>query len=274
MSAGDVAGAQRVLSNVSRWKEQPAHNQPVSSDAVAQQLAETLRNAGYIVDQGVGQSHFRVDLAVRTSADRNYRLGILIDTAHQYEQAEPLERDVMRPMLLQNFGWQIESVLGKDWYESREQELARILNILEGKSTGEATDEDEEEKVVTEPEERLTSEPADEESSASTQNLDIADDGAPEQLAVELASQSISMLPADLICSGEARRFEFQGDGSQKFWEITVTGSGHTVRFGRIGTLGQSQTKSFSSEVAAQNEARRLIAGKLRKGYREATKPT
>ncbi|HNL22885.1 MAG TPA: WGR domain-containing protein, partial [Rhodocyclaceae bacterium] len=66
---------------------------------------------------------------------------------------------------------------------------------------------------------------------------------------------------------------EFQGDGSQKFWEITVSGSAHTVRFGRIGSQGQSQTKSFASDLAAQNEASRLIAEKKRKGYREVNKP-
>src|SRR5262249_55033282 len=122
MSGGDAASAQRVLGNVTRWQEQLAHAQSEGDDAVVEQLAAGARQRGYAVDVGVGQSPFRVALAVRSAGDDHYRLGILVDTAHQYEQAEPLERDVMRPRLLQTFGWRLESVLGKDWYENPEAE--------------------------------------------------------------------------------------------------------------------------------------------------------
>ena len=67
-----------------------------------------------------------------------------------------------------------------------------------------------------------------------------------------------------------ARYFEFIGGNSRKFWEITVTGSEVTVRFGRIGTDGQSQTKSFADEAAAARHAETLIAAKTKKGYVEA----
>jgi predicted DNA-binding WGR domain protein len=41
------------------------------------------------------------------------------------------------------------------------------------------------------------------------------------------------------------------------------------VRFGRIGTPGQSQTKAFADEAKAKREADSLIAEKLKKGYVE-----
>jgi predicted DNA-binding WGR domain protein len=56
---------------------------------------------------------------------------------------------------------------------------------------------------------------------------------------------------------------------SRKFWEIAVSGTSFTVRFGRIGAAGQSQTKTFAQEPAAQREAQALIAEKLKKGYTE-----
>ena len=65
------------------------------------------------------------------------------------------------------------------------------------------------------------------------------------------------------------RYFEFVGGNSRKFWEITVAGSDVTVRFGRIGTDGQSQTKSFDDEAAARH-AEKLIAAKTKKGYVQA----
>ena len=66
-----------------------------------------------------------------------------------------------------------------------------------------------------------------------------------------------------------SRRFEFVGGSSQKFWEISLSGNSFTVRFGRIGTAGQSQTKSFADEVKAKGEAESLIAEKVKKGYTE-----
>ena len=89
-----------------------------------------MRERGFLVERSLGHSHFRVDLAVRCPGDRQHRLGVLIDTPLQYEQSEPLERDVMRPQLLREFGWRVESVLAKDWCEHRDRELARILAAL------------------------------------------------------------------------------------------------------------------------------------------------
>ncbi len=66
-----------------------------------------------------------------------------------------------------------------------------------------------------------------------------------------------------------SRRFEFVGGASAKFWSVTVTGVDVAIRFGRIGTEGQGQTKSFPDTIAATKHAEKLVAGKLAKGYRE-----
>lgn len=65
------------------------------------------------------------------------------------------------------------------------------------------------------------------------------------------------------------RRFEFIEGTSCKFWEVSTNGNNVTVRYGRIGTNGQSQTKSFTSPAAAALHADKQIATKLAKGYRE-----
>ena len=65
------------------------------------------------------------------------------------------------------------------------------------------------------------------------------------------------------------RRFEFVGGSSAKFWEISVNGNDVTVRYGRIGTSGQEQTKSFSDAEKAKKHAHKLIAEKTGKGYVE-----
>jgi predicted DNA-binding WGR domain protein len=69
--------------------------------------------------------------------------------------------------------------------------------------------------------------------------------------------------------SAKKRRFELVEAGSGKFWEIELRGSGFSVRFGRLGTGGQTQHKSFDSNAAASREADKLVREKTKKGYRE-----
>lgn len=65
------------------------------------------------------------------------------------------------------------------------------------------------------------------------------------------------------------RHFEFQEGTSNKFWEIELDGDSFTVRYGRLGTDGQSQTKTFDSPDKAQKEYDKLVAEKVKKGYVE-----
>jgi len=65
------------------------------------------------------------------------------------------------------------------------------------------------------------------------------------------------------------RRFEFKEGSSSKFWEVDVEGKDLTVRFGKIGTNGQTQTKSFPTEAKASAERDKLIKEKTGKGYSE-----
>ncbi|HUE72510.1 MAG TPA: DNA ligase [Pirellulaceae bacterium] len=75
---------------------------------------------------------------------------------------------------------------------------------------------------------------------------------------------------ATATSSKAARRyFEFVEGKSSKFWEISQAGREVTVRYGRIGTDGQTQTKSFADEAAAQRHAEKLIGEKIEKGYAE-----
>ena len=65
------------------------------------------------------------------------------------------------------------------------------------------------------------------------------------------------------------RRFEFSKGSSSKFWEVRVAGSDVTVNYGRIGTDGQSQSKSFANATLANKYAEKLIGEKTKKGYVE-----
>jgi DNA ligase-1 len=69
--------------------------------------------------------------------------------------------------------------------------------------------------------------------------------------------------------SAGRRRFEFVEGNSSKFWEIGIDGCDVTVCYGRIGTDGREQTKTFADPAAAQKHADKLIEEKTGKGYEE-----
>lgn len=60
------------------------------------------------------------------------------------------------------------------------------------------------------------------------------------------------------------------GGGSHKFYEAIVNGNELTIRFGRIGEAGQTQTKTFADAAKALAEANKKINEKLKKGYERA----
>ena len=70
------------------------------------------------------------------------------------------------------------------------------------------------------------------------------------------------------------RRFELVEGNSAKFWEVSTSGADVTVTFGRLGTNGQTQTKTLADAEAAAKHANKLIGEKTKKGYQEVIAAT
>ncbi|MGJ7611255.1 MULTISPECIES: AAA domain-containing protein [unclassified Variovorax] len=132
LSRGDADTARRVLESMNPLTRGAS---PVArhgrADDVTVQLAAALRARGHAVDEQVGQSRFRCDLAVRVDGSTHYALGILVDTAMHYENRNVLERYVSRPRILDAFGWQVMQVLAKDWLHAPETVLEQVEQALE-----------------------------------------------------------------------------------------------------------------------------------------------
>lgn len=65
------------------------------------------------------------------------------------------------------------------------------------------------------------------------------------------------------------RRWEYVEGSASKFWETEAEGAVVTVRYGRCGSDGRTQTKEYASAEAASAQVRRTIVEKEKKGYRE-----
>src|SRR3954451_23278003 len=58
-------------------------------------------------------------------------------------------------------------------------------------------------------------------------------------------------------------RFEFTQRKSSKFWEVLHRGTKITVRWGRIGTTGQSKVRTFANAVKAAEFQAKLVREKI-----------
>ncbi|MFF3957879.1 DUF4132 domain-containing protein [Streptomyces sp. NPDC001890] len=65
------------------------------------------------------------------------------------------------------------------------------------------------------------------------------------------------------------RRWEYVEGTASKFWETEAEGAVVTVRYGRCGSDGRTQTKEYASAEAAAAQVVKTIAEKEKKGYRE-----
>jgi predicted DNA-binding WGR domain protein len=260
-SIGDSESASRILQTLS----QPRAAEPVElpGDAVVEQLGRALKQRGYRVDLGVGQSHFRCDLAISRPDDDRYRLGILVDTADWYSQRDLVERELLKPELLAKFGWRIHVVLARDWYG----DSAAVLEAIERLLAGEELDEQDDEPEVSpgDPTPAPASEAGNEIARFDEPN------GSDSRDTSETASNPVPSDGAPSPAASDGRTWsdylEFVGGGSSKFWEISVRGPEQTIRFGRIGSPGQTLSKSFNDHDSALGDAKRQSEGKRGKGY-------
>ena len=85
----------------------------------------------------------------------------------------------------------------------------------------------------------------------------------------EAATEADKIDMSHHIAGHDSRRFELVDGKSCKYWEIELGEKSFTVRWGRIGTAGQSQTKQFASDEKAHQEYEKLVDEKLKKGYLE-----
>lgn len=249
MSAGDARTAAATLRAMNPLAERAHGTKPADDVAVA--LAGALRQRGLEVELDVGHSRFRCPLAVRRAGDEAYRVAVFIDDEARSREGDILEREVLRPRLLREFGWRVCTVLAKDWLDDAEAVVRRV-------------------------ETRLDSETAvEEEPPAEEPRLDppVPEASAPEAPAPPVPTAApappAAVLPLSALPPGQTRCFEFVGGSSSKFWHVTVDQAELVVVFGRIGTEGQVKRRAFPTAALARVEAERLIREKLAKGYQE-----
>lgn len=101
------------------------------ADALADTVAEALRNQGYTVHTHIGCSAYQVDIGVvHPEHPERYLLGILCDGS-QYRQAGTAhDRNLLQVSVLGSLGWRIHRVWCLDWWENPEKEQEKIKEAI------------------------------------------------------------------------------------------------------------------------------------------------
>jgi len=91
-----------------------------------------LTEAGFKVHCQVGTSGFFIDLAVvHPEEPGRYILGIECDGPKYHSARSARDRDRLRQAVLENKGWTIHRIWGKDWIEHKEREHSKLIELLE-----------------------------------------------------------------------------------------------------------------------------------------------
>jgi very-short-patch-repair endonuclease len=93
---------------------------------------EALTKRGLKVDQQIGDSGFRIDLAVRyPQREDRYALGIECDGRSYHSSFTARARDIWRQQILESRGWRIHRIWSTNWWMDPDAEVAKIVSRIE-----------------------------------------------------------------------------------------------------------------------------------------------
>jgi predicted DNA-binding WGR domain protein len=230
-----------------------------SSSIILTQIREQIRRLGYEVAEQVGQSDFKCSLAVKIKPeDESYALGILVDDEKHYRNKNLIEQYYQRPAILRDFGWKVMPVFARDWLHQPQKVMEQI------------------QKEIREAARPLSApQPADGSSSfAPSHGIgsgSMSVTGTGEQADASAGNTGMPGIEGKSPVSQSGQydhlnfhRLTYQETGSEKFWEAATEGNKLIIRWGKAGTKGQIQLKTFPDEESAGKEKERLISEKTR----------
>ena len=137
VSGGDTRRVSEVISGLNPATERRTSGSSIadgqSPDSVIHDspfeeiVYDSLKRTGYTVDTQVGQSGYRIDLAIVDPLNpAKYILGIECDGATYHSAKSVRENDVFRQKFLERRGWNIERIWSRDWWMNSQGEITKI----------------------------------------------------------------------------------------------------------------------------------------------------
>ena len=102
-----------------------------ADSAFEEDVANAVRNFGFLADHQVGSAGFRIDLGIRhPDKPGTYILAVECDGATYHSALWARERDRLRQDVLEHLGWHFHRIWSTDWFYNRRAEIERLRTAL------------------------------------------------------------------------------------------------------------------------------------------------
>jgi len=99
---------------------------------LAQEIAKALKERGYVTQTGVGHSVFRVDLAVKKTGEKSWRLAVMLDGPEWKSRLTVMDRDGAPFRLRDSMHWPaVARVWLPGWLRNRQEQITRLVEMIE-----------------------------------------------------------------------------------------------------------------------------------------------
>lgn len=102
-----------------------------SSNGVASLIKKDLENRGFKINENVGNSEFKVDLAIVGKDEKVYDLGILIDTKPIGENISLRDKYYVQESVLNSLKWKIINVYSLEYFKNKKDTIERIIAAID-----------------------------------------------------------------------------------------------------------------------------------------------
>ncbi len=133
-NAKGVKGLHRFLDYAEHGtlvKNAYAGEEAMAEKVITLQIARRLEAEGLKVKTFVGNSRFKVNIAIVDPHDeRRYLLGILLDDKLYHAIPTMSDREIVQPSVLKSLGWNVKRVWTLDWFDRPKHVIDNILSEL------------------------------------------------------------------------------------------------------------------------------------------------
>nr|WP_287410685.1 DUF4011 domain-containing protein [Pseudodesulfovibrio sp.] len=115
---------------IPEWGAVNPERGPDSSFEIA--VVHALNQRGYKTAYQVGVAGFFIDIGVyHPDHEGEFLLGIECDGATYHSAKSVRDRDILRQSILESKGWNIHRIWSTDWFKGRDNEIVRVLQVLD-----------------------------------------------------------------------------------------------------------------------------------------------
>ena len=95
------------------------------------EVADFLKENGYVADRDVGCSKFKIDVAVKRDTEEDYVVAVECDGEYYRSSGGTRDRDRLRSSVLKDMGWYVYRIWSTEWYKNPAAEKKRLLLAVE-----------------------------------------------------------------------------------------------------------------------------------------------